>query len=203
MKRTAQSRRRSPGGCLKDFQSRRDGSIQPGGQAQTVIHFYRDVCSLRSSCARSSHRPNGPGDPSPGLRPKADTLGNKSDAHPGGLKGRENPVQEESSRGLLSNKLNLLLVVKTASPRPVLSGRTALSSLHPGHRPSASALGSVLSARWAGCKWRPESLSFRPERPTEYSLGRQPQVSENPQILKALEGRQQFSPQRSPFLERG
>src|SRR5436305_4917919 len=30
-----------------------------------------------------------------------------------------------------------------------LSGRTALSSLHPGHRPSASALGWDLPARWA------------------------------------------------------
>src|SRR5947209_3222225 len=30
------------------------------------------------------------------------------------------------------------------------SGRTAWSSLHPGHRPSASALGWALPARWAG-----------------------------------------------------
>src|SRR6185295_2011469 len=50
--------------------------------------------------------------------------------HRCGLKGRENPTRQESSRGP--------------------SGRNALLPCHPGHRPSASALGSVLSARWAG-----------------------------------------------------
>jgi mono/diheme cytochrome c family protein len=43
---------------------------------------------LRSVC-RSTHRPNGPRDPSPGLRPKADALGKKKVPHPCGLKGRE------------------------------------------------------------------------------------------------------------------
>src|SRR6185312_163049 len=40
---------------------------------------------------KTSHRPNESGDPSPGLRPKADTLGKKG-AHPCGLKGRESSV---------------------------------------------------------------------------------------------------------------
>src|SRR3954467_5973837 len=45
-----------------------------------------------------------------------------------------------------------------------LPGRTALSSPHPGHRPSASeALGSVLSARWAE---RPNLCSYSVTRPT-------------------------------------
>jgi hypothetical protein len=30
----------------------------------------------------TTHRPNGPGDPSPGLRPKADALGNKGNKPP-------------------------------------------------------------------------------------------------------------------------
>jgi hypothetical protein len=36
------------------------------------------------------NRPNGPGEPSPGLRPKADALGKRAEP-PCGLKGRENP----------------------------------------------------------------------------------------------------------------
>src|SRR3954465_1675164 len=70
-----------------------------------------------------SLRPNGPGDSSPGLRPEADALG-KGAPHRCGLIGRENPARYrvglKSSRGLLSNKGLLLLVAKTASPRPVL-----------------------------------------------------------------------------------
>jgi len=42
----------------------------------------------------------------------------------------ENPIRQDRSRGP--------------------SGRSPLSSLHPGHRPSASALGSILPTRWAG-----------------------------------------------------
>ena len=58
--------------------------------------------------------------------------------HRCGLKGRENPTRQEGSRGP--------------------SGRNELSSLHPGHRPSASALGSVLPARWAGRNPTPRGL---------------------------------------------
>jgi hypothetical protein len=67
------------------------------------------------------HRPNGSGDPSPGPRPKADALERRAPPLCG-LKGRENlhapPTPGQRSRDL--------------------TGRTALSSLHPGHRPAAS-----------------------------------------------------------------
>ena len=43
----------------------------------------------------SSHRPNGPAEPSPGLRPQADALGLKT-PQPRGLKGRENLNRELS-----------------------------------------------------------------------------------------------------------
>src|SRR4051795_13665288 len=47
-----------------------------------------------------SVRPNGSGEWSPGLRPKADALGRKRVPNLCGLKGRENPIRPDSSRGL-------------------------------------------------------------------------------------------------------
>jgi len=46
---------------------------------------------VSAKCSGSSHRPNGPGDLSPGLRPKADALG-QQEPPPCGLKGRESPA---------------------------------------------------------------------------------------------------------------
>jgi len=37
---------------------------------------------LRLHALDLAHRPNGPGDPSPGLRPKADALGNEGNKTP-------------------------------------------------------------------------------------------------------------------------
>jgi hypothetical protein len=70
------------------------------------------------------------GRPQPRAEAEGRCPGKKGVPNRCGLKGRENPTRQDSSRGP--------------------SGRSALSSLHPGHRPSASALGSILPARWAG-----------------------------------------------------
>jgi hypothetical protein len=64
----------------------------------------------------------------------------KGHPNPCGLKGRE------SSNDRLRNR-------RPQTPSPLSrdpSGRTSLSISHPGYRPSASTLGSVLPARWAG-----------------------------------------------------
>ena len=74
-------------------------------------------------------RPNGPRDSSPGMRPKADSLGEKAPVYPSGLKGRE-----KSLAGITQLRFS------RASRGP--SGRFD-ASLFPylGHRPTAEALG--------------------------------------------------------------
>ena len=97
------------------------------------------ICGTPSgSCATkfkrslsTSVRPNGSGDLSPGLRPKADALGSKG-PHRCGLKGRENPTRQEGSRGP--------------------SGRNGLSSLPP----RASAFGLSPGLRSPGPLGRTE-----------------------------------------------
>ena len=89
----------------------------------------------RALLERLGTRPNGPGEPSPGLRPKADALGKRART-PCGLKGREN--------------------LGWIEPRTVSRALAALQAalvccaFSPGHRPPASALGWALPARWAG-----------------------------------------------------
>jgi hypothetical protein len=86
--------------------------------------------------AANPNRPNGPGEPSPGLRPQADALG-KQAKHPCGLKGRE------TLPATLSRPCRTLCCDDASFPRASLR----------------SALGSVLPARWAGW-WPPAERDF-------------------------------------------
>ena len=92
------------------------------------------TASAGSGMPRIGLRPPAPPHPSPSPSDQggkdADALGRKRVPNRCGLKGRENPIRQDSSRGL--------------------SGRSPLSSSPPGHRPSASALGSILPTRWVG-----------------------------------------------------
>ena len=81
------------------------------------------------------NRPNGPGEPSPGLRPEADALGRK----------HNKPKRPVGPRELCSPSSALSSLGSRG-----LSGRMAVRPAYPGHRPSASALGWALPARWAG-----------------------------------------------------
>src|SRR4029077_10503939 len=80
-------------------------------------------------------RPKGSGDPSPGPRPKADALGKRA---PPSL--RPEGPREPFPTAALQRRANGLATLQAA---------LRCQSLHPGHRPAASALGSVLPARWA------------------------------------------------------
>ena len=84
---------------------------------------------MKNPPSAPTNRPNGPGEPSPGLRPQADALG-KQATHPCGLKGREN----------------------LPPPSRALTGRSEVTTFFP-RASLRSALGYILPARWAG--WRP------------------------------------------------
>ena len=81
------------------------------------------------------NRPNGPGEPSPGLRPKADALGKQAEPLCG-LKGREN--------------LGWIEPMTVSRALAALQAALVGCAFSPGHRPPASALGWALPARWAG-----------------------------------------------------
>jgi len=93
--------------------------------------------------AANPTRPNGPGEHSPGLRPKADALGHRRSLHPRGLKGRERSFRDgsapgESSRGpsgrrivaaVGSQGIGLRPHPWAGFSRPVGPERTAISSI--------------------------------------------------------------------------
>jgi len=71
---------------------------------------------------RPSNRPNGPGEPSPGLRPQADALGKEAGQSSCGLKGHENlePIALQASEALAAFQAAVLGC--TCSPRASASG---------------------------------------------------------------------------------
>jgi hypothetical protein len=113
--------------------TRRGRQLEPGMVSQTT------------GMMSPTHRPNGPAEHSPGLRPQADALGRKAINHRG-LKGPREFYRGGSSLG--SGSLGL-------------SGRRAVGPVDPGHRPAASALGLDLPARWAGPAGHDSDLSER------------------------------------------
>ena len=109
--------------------------------------------------SRVPPRPNGPVDPSPGLRPQADALGQQVPAvlRPDGPRDTElkaeQPTPEETLAAFPATAP--LLAAKTAvSASPAFRPRGEWIALPPRASAAASALGWALPARWAGGRHR-------------------------------------------------
>jgi hypothetical protein len=167
--------------------------------------------SVPEAEGQSAHRPNGPGDTSPGLRPKADALGKRT-PHPCGLKGRENlhallllvrtkalsdvvgPPQEELER--LVSQPRSSNAVPTIS-RPFRPHRVVnLSTQGIGLRPRPWAPFSRPLGRKGSdaCTSNPET-ECSPSRPRREFCS--PPTPTKSGLLRSLRPRQEI-PQRSP-----